>query len=339
MTSLTADLTTDDCLSLLHKLYSDDAEAILAAIEWLNNRPGSFDEITTRANEVSEKPYKNFDFREAISKLSKFERDDINRKVLELLDSDDSTIRYWTALTLSDKYFTMTVPVLLKYFGSADSHICSDAISKICHDADSFNGLSEETRNQILSEMQKVLLTRYDKDFGKDVLAHTIYDALYSAIFSLAQLLPSERLVELYDRLVEMSSSPHVYIRVEAAKGLKDVATRIRTENSPMYESIESILKQMFNDSDNTVRHEALWGLAQANSEHALDAAIKATEDTDLVLQLDGVGVMRLHYAFTPKALRTLRRITPIWLVRQPSYLKDEIKLTKFQKFLSYLPF
>lgn len=337
---LAANLTNDDCLCLLQKLKSDDAEEILTAIDWFNNRPRSFDEMVARINEVSEKQYYDCDFREAISKLNGFERDDINRKVLSLLDSDDSTIQYWAARALHDKYYDATVPVLLKYFSSSDPSKSAHAMFELCSDTGRFNALSGETKNQILNEMQKVFLARYNKDFEKDVWgAHTTGDPLYISIYYLTESLPLDRLRELYDKLKKMSSCPLVYIRVEAAKGLVEVAKRIEFGNRQMYVEIVLILQQMFNDSDNSVRHEALWGMARAKSENALDAAIRATEDTDLAVQRDGIGVIRLYYYFTPKALRALRRIAPIWSTRQPSYLRDDVKLTKFQTFLSYLPF
>lgn len=340
MISMTSSLTNDDCLSLLQKLKSDDAEEILVAIDWFSNRPGSFDEMAARINEVSEKQYDGCDFRGVIKKLNGFERDDINRKVLRLLDSDDSTIQYWAAYALNDKYYDATVPVFLKYFSSSDPSESAHAMFELCSATDKFNALSEETKNQIFSKMQKVLLARYDKDFEKDVWgAHTTGDPLYISICYLAELLPPERLDELHVILFEMSSSPHVYIRIEAAKGLAEVGKRIQSERGLIYKSIESILQQMLNDCDNAVRHAVLFGLAHAKSEHALDAAIKATEDPDPAVQCDGVAVIKIHYAFTPKALRVLRRIAPTWSTIQPPYVRDYVKLTRLQSFLSYLPF
>lgn len=273
-----------------------------------------------------------------LTNLSGKRNEAVNSKLLPLLNSDDSTIRFWAADALSKECFADTVPVLLKYLTSADPFECSHAMYSLCHDADGFHRLGLELKNDILDEMLKVMSSRFDKDFDAEVWsAHTISDPLYISICNLAELLPIERMGVLFDKLAKMSSSDLIYIRFEAARGLAEVAKRIKSANPVMYVSIEQILLRLISDSDSSIRGNALFGLSTAASGHTLPESIKAVSDPDPGMQDRAVFLLRKYYPFTPKALRALRQVAPDWPLRKPPY-KNDFKLSRFQKFLSYLP-
>jgi len=337
MTLQITNFSDDECKNLRQRLFSGNENEMMATLQLFVDNPGSFDALTARKKEFSDDHFHQCDIRDAVDRLARSENNIIISQLLRVLDSADETIQYWIAAGMEHKYYANTVPVFLKYIRSDDEFISSHSMFDLCSDEDKFNVLSDERKNSIINSMFDVFAARNNNTVHDEVIAHTISDPLYISICYLAKLLPVEQIDRLSDGLIEMTHNEQVYVRYEAVRGLAEVAKRIKPSNQPLYVSIEQVILQLFDDRDCTVRRQAFFALDKAESKHSFTLALKAAaSDKDPRVQDFAIMLLRRFYPFTPKALSVLRRLKPI--PGDLSFITD-VKLSTFQKLLSYIPF
>ena len=324
--------TDDDCKKLRQQLNSKNESEIATAFQQFVDNPCSFDLLVARMEKLGDGLFSGCDIRTAVSKLSANESTIPISQILRALDVGDETIQFWTACGLPSGFYTITTPIFIKCIKSPNEYVSSHSISELCEDEANFASLDDEQKLEVIQTLHNIF-SNATYEAIKPESAHTVMDPLAVAIYYLSKVLPNQEIERFAEALRQMAHHEQTDMRYEAIRGLGGIAERVKPTFSNLFLSIEQELLLAFQDSDSTVRQEALLALSKIKSKHELSLALCAADDSESSIQSFAIFLLTRYFPFTPSALRARKRYKPA-----NPYMTHQ-KLHPFQKMLSYIPF